>query len=90
MVTRAATPAPDPAETARLRRLELALDGAMSVDEAMAFLGLGMTEVYALMNEGVIAFAKHGKRRLVIRRSCVEFLADRIAVVEGEPAGAVR
>jgi hypothetical protein len=62
------------------RRLDLAADGTMDVADAERFLSLGTTEVYALMNQGVIAWAKHGKRRLVSRRSCVEFLAARMVV----------
>jgi excisionase family DNA binding protein len=68
----AGAPAPD-------RRLELAADGMMSVAEAVAFLGLSDTAVYALMDRGEVAFAKCGRRRLVSRRSVTEFLAARMS-----------
>ncbi|MBN9522366.1 helix-turn-helix domain-containing protein [bacterium] len=63
------------------RRLELAADGTVSVTEAMTFLSLGRTEVYAMMDRGEIAYRKAGRRRLVFRRSLVEWLAAG-AVVE--------
>jgi excisionase family DNA binding protein len=60
------------------RRAELAADGTMSVAETMAILGLSDTTVQGLLDRGEIASAKIGRRRLVSRRSVVEFLAARM------------
>jgi excisionase family DNA binding protein len=67
--------ATDPAPDCR----DLAADGAMGVPKACAFVGLGKTEMYRLMDMGEIAFARHGTKRLVFRRSLVEFLAARMS-----------
>lgn len=65
------------------RRLDLASDGALSVKAAAAFSGIGRTELYRLMGEGRLAFARHGAKRLVFRKSLLEYLAARV-VVAGE------
>lgn len=77
-MTPATIPLPDPLAA---RRVELAADGFVSVADAMAFLSLGETEVYALMGDRTIAWARHGKRRLVSKRSLVEFGAARLVDV---------
>jgi hypothetical protein len=64
-----------------VQREELAADGMMSVDELMGFLGLRKTEVFELLASGAIASVKHGKRRLVFRRSAVRWLAAKLAPV---------
>lgn len=56
-------------------RPDLWADGALSVEAACAFLALGHTEVYRLMGTGELAWAKHGRRRLVSRRSAAAYLA---------------
>lgn len=63
----------DPAPTDR--RAELAADGVLSVADAQAFLSLGRTEVYGLMDRGKLPFIKLGRRRVIPKRALVELLA---------------
>lgn len=58
--------------------LALVADGLLSVQEACAFSRLSRSEVYARMGDGRIKFLKVGKRRLVVRRSLLEFLAGHL------------
>ena len=71
-------PMPDPLAA---RRLELAADGFVSFAAACEWLTLGETEVRALLDARTIAWARHGKRRLVSKRSLVEFGAARLVNV---------
>ena len=50
------------------RRLELAEDGAASVQEAAAFQGVRTTTMYALMGDGSVRFLKQTIDRSVYRR----------------------
>ena len=51
---------------------EVAADGALSVDDAMKFTGLGRSELYKRMEAGTLVFVKIGKRRLIPKRALVE------------------
>lgn len=77
-MTPATIPLPDPLAA---RRLELAADGFVSFAAACEWLTLGETEVRALLDARTIAWARHGKRRLVSKRSLVEFGAARLVDV---------
>ena len=67
-------------------------DGAMSVDEAVAFSGISRRELYRLMKAGRLPYVAYGmgrdrsgttgRRRLIPRRMLVEFLARRVKLVE--------
>jgi excisionase family DNA binding protein len=63
-----------------LSREELAADGAVSVAEAHAFVGLSESQFYVLMDRGEIPFVKSGRRRLVPKRALVEYLAKHMVV----------
>ncbi|MDB5307047.1 MAG: hypothetical protein JWO38_1249 [Gemmataceae bacterium] len=56
----------------------LASEGAATVEEACAFLTLCRQEVQNMMDAGLIASVKHGKRRLILKRSLVDYLASLI------------
>lgn len=68
------------AET-KLQAREAVSDGVLSIQEAIAFSKLGRTELYKLMNEGKLAYLKHGKRRLIPRRGLVAMLAANVVGV---------
>lgn len=65
------------------RREELAADGVLSVAEAAVFAGLGLTELYARMNAGTLAYVKLGRRRVIPKRALVAMLAENMVAVEG-------
>ena len=58
---------------------DLAKDGALTVEEAARFLGLGRTALYALLQAGAIPSAKIGGRRVIPRLALVRHLAAAIA-----------
>jgi excisionase family DNA binding protein len=62
---------------------ELTTDGAMNVDEARRFAGVSRSELYRLMDAGLIAYAQSGRRRLVLRASVREWLRARVAARSG-------
>jgi len=78
-VTPALLPLPDPTHA---RRLELAADGFLSVAAAAAWLSVSESEVYEMCGRGELAWAKLRKRRLVSRRSLVEYMAPLVVVAE--------
>lgn len=49
-------------------------EGALSMEAAQRPLALGKTKIYELMALGELEFADCGGRRLICRRSAVEFL----------------
>jgi excisionase family DNA binding protein len=51
-------------------------EGVMSVEDAMGFTNLSRGEVYNLMDSGRLPFLKHGRRRLIPRKSVIDFLAS--------------
>ena len=59
----------------RMRDESLVADGLLSVEEAMAFLSVGRTTVYELMDKGFLPYAKIGRSRRVPRRAVVELAA---------------
>ena len=50
----------------------LVADGLMTVTEAAKFLRLSRSSVYALMENGELAFVKIGRSRRIPRRGVVE------------------
>ena len=48
-------------------------DGFLRVSEAAAFLGLSRSALYALMEQGKLAYAKIGNARRIPRRALIEF-----------------
>jgi hypothetical protein len=62
-------------------------DGSMVVADANKFSGLGRTKLYELMESGALPYAKVHGRRLIARRSLVEFLAKHAAsAADAQPA----
>ena len=61
-----------------VRAAELAADGAVGVDEAAAFLGLGRTNMYSLMKSGELLFVNIGARRLIPRVELRRYLAAQL------------
>jgi excisionase family DNA binding protein len=55
---------------------ELLQDGAIGIEEARKFTGLGRSVLYDLMSKGRLPFTKIGARRLIPRRALVEVLAQ--------------
>lgn len=56
----------------------LAEDGLVSVSEACEFLGIRMTLLYKLMNDGELEFCKIRKARRIPRKSLVQYAARQI------------
>ncbi len=52
---------------------------AYSVGEASAFIGLGRTTLYSLMESGQLRFCKIGKRRIIRSADLNEFLTSKIS-----------
>lgn len=50
-------------------------EGAVSVTEAMEFLGLGRAEVNRMIRNGTLPSAKIGRRRLIAKKAMREILA---------------
>lgn len=67
----------------RERRLLLASDGAMSVADAAAFVGVSDSLLYEYMSAGTLPFSKVGRRTVIPRRALQELIAARMTVVEG-------
>ena len=55
----------------------LASDGALSIQDGAAFLGCSRSFIYGLIASGTIATAKLGRHRVVLKRSLVNYLAER-------------
>ena len=51
------------------------MDGGLTVNESCEFSGVGRTMLYAWMNAGLVAYRKHGTRRIISRRSLARRLA---------------
>jgi len=60
------------------RNEALVAEGALSVTEAARFAGVSRSTLYELMSAGRIVFLTIGRRRVVPRRSVVEFLARQL------------
>ncbi len=57
---------------------ELVQDGLMTIREAVAFLHLGRSTLYGLMERGDLPYACIGARRLIPRRALVDLAASRL------------
>ncbi len=57
------------------RRDELVRDGLMTVAEAVAFLRLSRSTVYALMDTGELAYVRIGRARRIPKRAVVALAA---------------
>lgn len=75
MALQIATPAEPEPDLVASR--EVWRDGAMRIDAAEAFSGLSETELWDLMNAGLIRFFRKGakKIRMIARASLVDYLA---------------
>lgn len=52
---------------------EIVADGLLTVKEAAAFLRLGRSTLYGLMDAGVLPYCRLGRARRIPRRAAVEF-----------------
>lgn len=52
---------------------ELVSDGLASLEEAMAFLSVGRTTLYELMDSGALVYCKVRRRRCIPRKALVEY-----------------
>ena len=59
-------------------RGELVQDGLMTIREATAFLRLGRSTLYGLMERGDLPYARIGARRLIPRRALVDLAASHL------------
>lgn len=66
-----------PVEAVPLSPEELLADGAMSRADAVAFSGIGMTELQILIASGELPSFTHGRKRLIPRRGVVRWLAQK-------------
>ncbi len=62
----------------RGHRGELVQDGLMTIREAIAFLRLGRSTLYGLMERGDLPYACIGARRLIPRRALVDLAASHL------------
>jgi len=62
----------------RDHRGELVQDGLMTIREAIAFLRLGRSTLYGLMERGDLPYACIGARRLIPRRALVDLAASHL------------
>lgn len=65
---------------------ELAQDGAMTIDGAASFLGLGRTSIYAMLASGKLRSVRLSGRRLIPRVELRRVLAEVLAETECEQA----
>ena len=70
----------------RDHREELVQDGLMTIREAVAFLRLGRSTLYGLMERGDLPYACIGARRLIPRRALVDLAASHLRGEFPEPA----
>ena len=56
---------------------ELASSGALSIQDGATFLGCSRSFLYDLIGSGTVTTAKLGRHRVVLRRSLVNYLAER-------------
>jgi len=54
---------------------EAVIDGALRIDDAVKWSGLGRTALYQYMQAGELAYFHAGRRRLIPRRALVDLLA---------------
>ena len=76
---------------------ELVADGLVSIDEAMAFLSVGRSTLYELMDRGFLSYAKIGRCRRIPKKALIDFAAahlhggmsneDRDEEMQGRKAG---
>src|SRR5437899_8667061 len=62
----------------RDNRGELVQDGLMTIPEAIAFLRLGRSTLYGLMERGDLPYACIGARRLIPRQALVDLAASHL------------
>lgn len=60
------------------QRIQLVEDGMMKVREAAAFLGLGRSTIYEMMDSGRLPWAKIGGRRVIPRKAILSLAATAV------------
>ncbi|MDE1567102.1 helix-turn-helix domain-containing protein [Aquabacter sediminis] len=68
-----------PARSQTTPAVPLGERAALGIREAAEYIGIGRTQIYALISEGRLASRKIGSRRLVLRESCDKLLAEATA-----------
>jgi len=60
---------------------DLVKDGMRTVGQAAEFLSIGRSKVYALMENGELAYVKFGKARRIPLRALVDYAAKHVIPV---------
>lgn len=55
-----------------LTKADLVEDGLVSLNDAMAFLSIGRSTLYELMDKGILPYAKIGRSRRIPRRALLQ------------------
>ena len=58
--------------------LRVCADGALTVEQATTFSGIGRTRLYEMVGAGDIKTVRIGKRRLIPRAELVRILAEHV------------
>jgi len=66
------------------RRREICSDGVIAVSAAQEFSGLSRAGLYRLMQDGRVAYTKIGRRRLVVRQSLIDLLAQNLVEADAK------
>jgi excisionase family DNA binding protein len=70
---------------------QLVEDGLVPIHEAMAFLSVGRSTIYELMDKGMLPYAKIGRSRRIPRRALVKLAqltlkgGNALPTIEGPP-----
>ena len=56
----------------QLSNAQLVEDGLVSLEDAMAFLAIGRSTLYELMDQGKLPWAKIGRSRRIPRRALIQ------------------
>lgn len=62
------------------QRIELVVDGLLTVKEACDLLRIARSTLYQLINDGLLAVVKIGRSCRLSRRSVIEFAAARLSI----------
>jgi excisionase family DNA binding protein len=57
---------------------ELLTEGALQINDAVTWSGIGRSKLYMAMAEGDLSYVRVGKRRLIPKRALRDYLASRL------------
>ena len=69
---------------------QLVEDGLVPIHEAMAFLSVGRSTIYELMDKGMLPYAKIGRSRRIPRRALVKLAQLTLKGGNALPTSALR